>query len=107
MYRAILTWNGEDAQGMDAYTEATSYRDHLDLDDGGTSPDAHVVRVCEELERQGWKCTSLRYGRGLRYVCPADTDRHAGIWISLTLVTQEFIDATARRTCLEPFTITD
>jgi hypothetical protein len=90
---------------MDRYTEPTSYREHLGLDDGAESPDASVVRVCDELERQGWKCTSVRYGRGLRYVCPADADRHAGIWVSLTLVTQEFIDATARRTCLEHFNI--
>lgn len=90
---------------MGAYTQGTSYRDYLELDDGGESPDPHVVQVCEEFERQGWKCIGLRYGRGLRYVCPADTDRHAGIWVSLTYVTQEFIDATAGRTCLNPFTI--
>jgi len=92
---------------MRDYAQRTSYKDWLDLGPDDEAPHPTVIRVCEELERQGWTCTSIRAGRGLRYLCPDDTDKHAGIWISLTFVPQEFIDSTAARTCLKHFLIAD
>jgi hypothetical protein len=84
----------------DEDADRVSYSDALGL----VELPEQVKTICDEMERQGWTCTNVIQGRGMRFICPLRDDcKHAGLWISTTFVPPEFLQRAFHQTCLEPF----